>query len=137
MQKLLGARLKDARTKLRMSQDALANACELSRTHITRIEAGTVNPSLETADTLARAVGLNLVDLLDPSDELSQASKLSQEPEQQVQTSGTLPTQKGVLAIEMPERDALEGAVAAAKKIGKPLHLIEPASREIRAVVSK
>jgi transcriptional regulator with XRE-family HTH domain len=135
-----------------MTQDELAEACGQTRTHISRVEAGAVNPSLETAANLAQAVRLQLTDLLLPPEEFERVaqqlpaagspgsghlqSQVAPEETQPLQTSGVLPHRQGMLAIEVPESEAFEAATAAANRIGKPLHLIDPATRAIRAVIT-
>src|SRR5215467_10285291 len=102
-----------------MTQDELAEACGQTRTHISRVEAGAVNPSLETAASLAQAVGLQLTDLLLPPEVFEREMQQSQAPgitrgdrprrqagqeeTQQLQTAGVLPHREGMLAIELPE----------------------------------
>jgi len=50
-----------------MSQDALARASTVSRPSITSIERGQSNPRLETLDQLARALGVDVLELITPA----------------------------------------------------------------------
>lgn len=64
--------LRSARLAAGMTQVELAAAAGVSRPHLSKIETGTENPSLDLAAALARAVGADLADLL-----LSSAPKKS------------------------------------------------------------
>jgi hypothetical protein len=48
-----------------------------------------------------------------------------------------MPPQPGTLSIELPAGQAFEVALIAARHVGKSLPLIEPGTREIKAVVPK
>jgi transcriptional regulator with XRE-family HTH domain len=47
-----------------MSQEALADAAELHRTYVGSIERGERNVSIDNMERIARALGLDLLDLL-------------------------------------------------------------------------
>lgn len=59
-----GANFKAARLAAGVSQEAVADSAGLGRAHISRIEAGSINITLETASKLAVAVGADARDLL-------------------------------------------------------------------------
>ena len=50
--------LRDLRTKAGLSQEALADACDLHRTEISLLERSKRSPRLETIVVLARGLGL-------------------------------------------------------------------------------
>jgi transcriptional regulator with XRE-family HTH domain len=130
IQVTFGLNVRTARLRLDMSQETLSDLTGISRTHIPRIERGAVNPSLENCQNLAKALKVRLADLLLSPDEFAN------QVEDTLQTSGPLPVREGVLAIEIPERSAFDVARAVAIRIGRAVHLIDPLSREIRAVVT-
>ncbi|MGH8371361.1 MAG: helix-turn-helix domain-containing protein [Gammaproteobacteria bacterium] len=49
-----------------LSQEELANRCELHRTYIGSVEREERNVSLSTLEVLARALGVSVVELLTP-----------------------------------------------------------------------
>lgn len=53
-------RLKD------FTQETVALAAVVPRAYVSRVERGTINISIDTADALAKAVGVPLRDLVDP-----------------------------------------------------------------------
>jgi len=62
--KQLAARLRDLRARRELTQEALAEAAEISSKTIRRIEQGSISPSLITLEKLATAFGLSASDLL-------------------------------------------------------------------------
>ncbi len=56
IQKAFGKRVKELRDGKGMTQEDLADAANLFRTYLSRIETGTANPSLTVIHTLARAL---------------------------------------------------------------------------------
>ena len=127
LQEIFGANLRAARTELGMTQKALADAIGVhAHAHISRIENGGVNVSLDTANNLAKAIGCTVIDLL--RSDRDQADV-------EIQTSGTAPIRQGDLALELPAGQAFDVAVTAAAKLGSSVRLIDPATRECKSVV--
>ena len=60
----LGVNVRQRRVELEFSQQALANAADLHRTFVTRLEKGTVNVSLINLARVARALQCTVIDLL-------------------------------------------------------------------------
>lgn len=71
--KVLGARLKKARTERDFTQEQLADITGLSARHIANIEKGDVNPSFEVLSTLVKALGVSFDSIFDPADEQVEA----------------------------------------------------------------
>ena len=63
----LGKRLKSLREQKGMSLRELAKAAHVSPSFIADIESGRSRPSLETLESLARALGVSPSELVDPS----------------------------------------------------------------------
>lgn len=61
-----GAKLRFAREKLQLSQEALAEKAGLHRTYIGQVERGERNISVDSMERLADAVGAQLWDMLRP-----------------------------------------------------------------------
>ncbi len=59
--KALGDQIKSARQNLHLSQDALADAVDVSRNMITRYEAGIAAPSVDILGLIARRLGMPTV----------------------------------------------------------------------------
>lgn len=59
-------RLRDLRTQNGLSQEALADLAELHRTYVGSVERGERNISIDNMEKLARALGADIVDLLEP-----------------------------------------------------------------------
>lgn len=64
LKKDFGARLREARTKRRLSQEGLAALCDLDRTYIGGVERGERNISLINIHKIAHALGIRPKDLL-------------------------------------------------------------------------
>lgn len=62
--KAIGKRIKIARIKADMTQEHLAEAVELSPTHLSNIETGTTRVSLNAIVSLANALSVTVDDLL-------------------------------------------------------------------------
>lgn len=61
-----GARLRDAREDLKLSQEVLAEMAGLHRTYIGQVERGERNISIDNMEKLADAVSLPLWEMLRP-----------------------------------------------------------------------
>ena len=59
--------LRRARRMKDMTQESLAIEAGVPRAYVSRVERGNVNISIDNADVLARAIGISLHDLVDPS----------------------------------------------------------------------
>jgi transcriptional regulator with XRE-family HTH domain len=60
----MGKTLKTLRTKKKLSQAALAQRAGLSREYVNKIEAGRYDPPLSTLNSLAKALGVPVTELL-------------------------------------------------------------------------
>lgn len=60
----LGAAVRARRLRLGLSQEALAALADVSRTHVSEVERGTANVSILTLERLAKALNVELSDLL-------------------------------------------------------------------------
>ncbi len=58
--------LRRARRLRDVTQEALALEAGMPRAYVSRVERGTINISLNNAETLSKAVGVPLRDLVDP-----------------------------------------------------------------------
>ncbi len=63
----LGKRIKDVRTKMKMTQQELAFKCNLSLPHISKIESGKVQMQLMTFVKIAEALQVSTDELLRPN----------------------------------------------------------------------
>src|SRR5437773_1232170 len=66
--RLFGERICELREKRSLSQEALADAASLHRTHISLIERGQRSVRLETIERLATALRMQPADLMPPID---------------------------------------------------------------------
>lgn len=62
--KFVGARIKERRLLMGMSQDVLAESCGIFRTYLSRIENGSANPTLPVLAALSTSLNMKLHDLL-------------------------------------------------------------------------
>lgn len=58
----LGIKIKQRRTKLMLTQEELANRCELTKGYISQLENDKVSPSIETLVHILEVLGTNLSD---------------------------------------------------------------------------
>lgn len=58
--------LRRIRVERALSQEALAVDADVDRTYVSGIERGSFNPTVDLLDRLARALGIDVVDLLTP-----------------------------------------------------------------------
>jgi transcriptional regulator with XRE-family HTH domain len=63
IRKNLGARIREERRQLGLSQEGLATAAGLDRTYVGGVERGERNPSLESIAAIASALGVPLAAL--------------------------------------------------------------------------
>jgi len=59
-----GKRIKEIRERQGMTQVELSQKSGISQEHISRIENGKFIPNVKTADKLAQAMGVKLIDIL-------------------------------------------------------------------------
>ena len=62
-QKRLGARIREIRTARGFSQESFAEACELHRTHVSLLERGRINVTVNTARQMAHVLQITLSEL--------------------------------------------------------------------------
>lgn len=56
----LGRKIKERRTLLMLTQEELANRCELTKGYISQLENNKVSPSIETLELILEVLGINL-----------------------------------------------------------------------------
>ena len=62
--KRLGQRIREFRDKKGLSQEEFADACEVNRSYMGRIERGELNLTLDTLSKLGRGLGVSVSALL-------------------------------------------------------------------------
>lgn len=62
--KLIGAKIREIRTVKKMSQETLANSCDIDYSQINRMELGKVNFGISYLFRIAEALDVNPTDLL-------------------------------------------------------------------------
>ena len=62
--KEFGAYVQRLRQDKMLSQQALADSCEIEKSQVRRIENGQINPTLSTLDVLAKGLGVTVGELL-------------------------------------------------------------------------
>ena len=62
-QKRLGARVREIRTARGFSQESFAEECELHRTHVSLLERGRINITVNTARQIAQVLEISLSEL--------------------------------------------------------------------------
>ena len=72
--RLLGQRIKDLRVEAELTQEDVAWSCDLSKSHLSQIEAGKGYPSVPVLLALAKQLGVRPVDIVafDPADARTQ-----------------------------------------------------------------
>ena len=58
----LGLKIKEKRTLLMLTQEELANRCELTKGYISQLENNKVSPSIETLEIILDVLGTNFSD---------------------------------------------------------------------------
>ena len=66
----LGNRIKERRKLLMLTQQELANRCELTKGYISQLESDSVSPSLETLEIILEVLGTNISDFFKENDNL-------------------------------------------------------------------
>ena len=64
MRTVLAENIRNYRKRKALSQEQLADLCELHRTYVGSVERGERNVTLSTLETFARALGVSVPDLL-------------------------------------------------------------------------
>lgn len=67
---VFGRNVRLVRRLKEMSQEALAEQADIYRSHVTLIERGQINVSIDTMEKVAHALGLTVRDLLEPKIDL-------------------------------------------------------------------
>ncbi len=62
-QKRLGAKVREVRTARGYSQESFAEACNLHRTHVSLLERGRINITVNTARQIAHVLEISLSEL--------------------------------------------------------------------------
>jgi transcriptional regulator with XRE-family HTH domain len=62
----LGRKVKEFRLSLNMSQTELAKRARIQQPLISKMERGRGNPTLDSIERIATALGVNVIQLLDP-----------------------------------------------------------------------
>lgn len=65
LRKHFGDRIKELRHASGISQEAFADKCGFARSYMSKIERGRANPSLDAVETLAGALGVEIVKLFE------------------------------------------------------------------------
>ncbi len=63
--KLIGLRIKELRKKRKLSQERLAEFAAITAAHMSNIETGKENPTIDTVSRLALALDINVADLFE------------------------------------------------------------------------
>lgn len=63
---ILGKRVKELRAQKGITQEELADRCEMFRTYLSRIESGLANPTLTALHVLAAGLEVSVLELLSP-----------------------------------------------------------------------
>ena len=130
LQRIFGGNVRGARMRLGLTQEDVAARCGSARSYVGAVEAGRQNLTLESLAAFARAVKSTVPQLLQLPEQTVDSSET-------ILTSGVAPTKPGTLAIELPAGQAFELALAASERLGRPVLLIEPTTREIKGTAKK
>jgi transcriptional regulator with XRE-family HTH domain len=65
----LGARIRELRRRLELSQEELADRADLHWTYVSDLERGRQTPTLDVINRLARALGVTLAEFFSPLDQ--------------------------------------------------------------------
>jgi transcriptional regulator with XRE-family HTH domain len=63
IKKIVGLQVKRLRVEAQMSQESLAEQCDIFRTYLSRIENGKANPSITVVAALASALKVSVTEL--------------------------------------------------------------------------
>ena len=69
IRELVGKRIRQLRKTMRLSQEALANECELDRTYIASVENGKRNISIINLEKISKALNVSLSEFFDFNEE--------------------------------------------------------------------
>jgi transcriptional regulator with XRE-family HTH domain len=83
--KLLGQRIRELRARQGVTQEELADRCDMFRTYLSRIESGQANPTLTALHVLARGLEVSVPELLSPPEM----------PMERVRVQGAQPVSRG------------------------------------------
>jgi transcriptional regulator with XRE-family HTH domain len=72
--KIVGKQVKKLRLREGLTQDVLSERCGIYRTYLSRIEAGTANPTLLVMIALASTLGVHVCELFHDFDEAAQVT---------------------------------------------------------------
>jgi transcriptional regulator with XRE-family HTH domain len=70
--KIVGKQVRKLRLKAGLTQDVLSERCGIYRTYLSRIEAGSANPTLLVMIALASTLGVHVCELFHDFDEATQ-----------------------------------------------------------------
>jgi transcriptional regulator with XRE-family HTH domain len=96
----IGARIRDARQRQRLSQGELADRAEINRTYLSQLENGRSSPTLEVLERIARALGVETAELISEA-------QAAREPEPQYETVVDVPAYQGLQEFLDDERTRL------------------------------
>ena len=66
---LIGARIRALRQSKGLTQQTLADECDMEKPNLSRIENGNTNPTIKSLWKISNALGVRLKDLVDVEDE--------------------------------------------------------------------
>lgn len=66
---LIGARIRALRQSKGLTQQTLADECDMEKPNLSRIENGNTNPTIKSLWKISNALGVKLKDLVDVEDE--------------------------------------------------------------------
>ncbi|MER9171211.1 helix-turn-helix domain-containing protein [Mesorhizobium australicum] len=72
IRKLVGRNLSRIRKAAGLTQEVVAERANLSQQYVSELEAGKRNPTVETLQVLAQALGVSHLDLVRPDDQFQQ-----------------------------------------------------------------
>lgn len=67
--KVVGRQVKKLRLKAGLTQDVLSERCGIYRTYLSRVEAGSANPTLLVMSALATTLGVHVCELFNDFDD--------------------------------------------------------------------
>ena len=82
----LGNKIKKRRIYLQLTQQELANRCELTKGYISQLESDSVSPSLETLEIILEVLGISLSDFFKDDDNTNIIFSMEEQYEKQFDT---------------------------------------------------